>query len=82
MLQINDFAIDLVETPGLIHVDNLTTESARETTILLKENNARYHIFSTTEDDKGVRRVCCADFICIADARLRFTYTITLSTIR
>lgn len=54
MLSIADFHIDPVETPGLLHVDNLTRESARETTKLLEENNARYHIFTTTEDDKGV----------------------------
>ena len=54
MLKITNFRIDPVETPGLVHVDNLTKESARETTILLEENNQRYHIFTTTEDDKGV----------------------------
>ena len=54
MLKITNFRIDPVETPGLVHVDSLTLESARETTMLLEENNSRYHIFSTTEDDKGV----------------------------
>ena len=54
MLKITDFRIDRVGTPGLVHVDHLTQESARETTTLLEENNSRYHIFSTTEDDKGV----------------------------
>lgn len=54
MLKITNFKIDPVETPGLVHSDNLTPESARETTTLLEENNSRYHIFTTTEDDKGV----------------------------
>ena len=54
MLQISGFKIDPVETPGLVHADNLTQASAKETTTLLEENNARYHIFTTTEDDKGV----------------------------
>ena len=54
MLKTMNFRIDPVETPGLVHVDILTQESARETTTLLEENNSRYHIFSTTEDDKGV----------------------------
>ncbi|KAL8699512.1 MAG: hypothetical protein Q9201_005963 [Fulgogasparrea decipioides] len=54
MLPIAGFHIDPVGTPGLLHVDDLTWESARETTKLLEENNARYHIFTTTEDDKGV----------------------------
>ena len=54
MLKITNFKIDPVETPGTVHADNLTEESARETTILLEENNSRYHIFSTIEDDKGV----------------------------
>ena len=54
MLKITNFRIGPVETPGLVHVDGLTQESARETTKLLEENNSRYHIFSTTEDDKGV----------------------------
>ncbi len=54
MLKITNFRIDNVKTPGLVHVDNLTQESAQETTALLDENNSRYHIFSTTEDDKGV----------------------------
>ena len=54
MLKITNFKIDPVETTGLVHADNLTHESARETTTLLEENNSRYHIFTTTEDDKGV----------------------------
>ena len=54
MLRITNFEIDPVQTPGLVHADNLTKESAQETTALLEENNARYHIFTTTEDDKGV----------------------------
>ncbi|MCJ1479652.1 hypothetical protein MMC13_008338 [Lambiella insularis] len=54
MLKITNFKIDPIETPGIVHADNLTEESARETTILLEENNSRYHIFSTIEDDKGV----------------------------
>ena len=54
MLKITNFRIDAVKTPGLVHADNLTPESARETSTLLEENNSRYHIFTTTEDDKGV----------------------------
>ena len=55
MLKITNFRIDHVLTPGLVHVENLTPESARERSTLLEENNTRYHIFTTTEDDKGVR---------------------------
>ena len=49
-----NFKIDPVETPGLVHTGNLTMSSAKETAKLLEENNSRYHIFTTTEDDKGV----------------------------
>ena len=53
-MKTQSFKITPEETPGLVHVDNLTLESAKETELLLEENNSRYHIFTTTEDDKGV----------------------------
>ena len=53
-MKTGSFRIDPVETPGLVHAENLTEASARETEQLLEENNSRYHIFATTEDDKGV----------------------------
>ncbi|KAK3360973.1 hypothetical protein B0T24DRAFT_539940 [Lasiosphaeria ovina] len=53
MIDTDDFAISAVETPGLLHVPNLTNESAKETEELLKDNNRRYHIFFTLEDHMG-----------------------------
>ncbi len=81
MLQINDFQISPADTRGIVHVENLTQESARETTELLRENNARYHIFTTTEDDKGVRRVIRSVEVALLTISLRYTYTTTLSII-
>lgn len=82
MLKITNFKIDPFETPGLVHADNLTEESARETTKLLEENNSRYHIFSTIEDDKGASQssgtmVENAALTCA----LRYTCTTISSTI-
>lgn len=54
MMKTVNFKIDPIETPGLVHAKNLTHEAAKETEMLLEENNSRYHIFTTTEDDKGV----------------------------
>lgn len=56
MLQTQTYVIDLVETPGLIHADHLTEESAKTTEELLKHNNENYHIFFTMEDHMGVGR--------------------------
>ena len=55
MLQTDTFVIDPVETPGFIHANKLTKESAKTTEDLLKENNEKYHIFFTLEDHMGVR---------------------------
>lgn len=54
MLQTDTFVIDPKTTPGLVHADNLTEESAQTTSELLKENNEKYHIFFTIEDHMGV----------------------------
>ena len=57
MLSITKFRIDPVLTPGLVHVNDLTPESAMEISALLEERIARYHLFTTTdgggEDDEG-----------------------------
>ncbi|KAI1501372.1 hypothetical protein F5X99DRAFT_383024 [Biscogniauxia marginata] len=54
MLKTDTYIINPVLTPGLVHADNLTEESARTTEELLKDNNANYHIFFTMEDHMGV----------------------------
>lgn len=54
MLQTDTYVIDSTATPGLVHADNLTEESAQTTSQLLKENNEKYHIFFTIEDHMGV----------------------------
>ncbi|KAI8633674.1 hypothetical protein F5Y19DRAFT_461999 [Xylariaceae sp. FL1651] len=54
MLDTDTYVIDPTETPGLVHADGLTAESAKTTTELLKENNEKYHIFFTIEDHMGV----------------------------
>ena len=56
MLQTQTYVIDPVETPGLIHADHLTEESAKTTEELLKHNNENHHIFFTMEDHMGVGR--------------------------
>lgn len=53
-LQTETYVIDPIETPGLIHAENLTEESAKTTEELLKHNNENYHIFFTMEDHMGV----------------------------
>ena len=53
-LQTDTYVIDPIETPGLIHAENLTEESAKTTEELLKHNNENYHIFFTMEDHMGV----------------------------
>ncbi|KAJ4287773.1 hypothetical protein N0V90_012477 [Kalmusia sp. IMI 367209] len=53
-LDTQTYVISPTETPGLIHADNLTEESARETERLLKHNNENHHIFFTTEAHMGV----------------------------
>jgi len=54
MLNTTTYLLSPTETPGLVHADGLTDESAQTTTALLKENNEKYHIFFTTEDHMGV----------------------------
>jgi len=49
------FQFDPVKTPGIIHADKLTKESAEAVTEVLQDNNAEHHIFQTTEDEMGVR---------------------------
>lgn len=86
MLKITNFRIDSVGTPGLVHGDNLTQESAQETSTLLEENNSRYHIFTTTEDDKGVSKADRSSRngskIFINSGGFRYTCTTTLLTTR
>lgn len=55
MEKITTFEFDPVKTPGIIHADNLTKESAEAVAEVLQDNNAKYHIFQTTEDEMGVR---------------------------
>jgi hypothetical protein len=55
MLRTDTFVIDPIATPGIVHADNLTAESAETTAELLKDNNDKYHIFFTMEDHMGVR---------------------------
>ena len=54
MEKITTFQFDPVKTPGIIHADNLTKESAEAVVEVLQDNNAKYHIFQTTEDEMGV----------------------------
>ena len=51
MFNITISRIDLVWKPGFVLVDDLTPESARQTSTLL-ENNARSHLFTATENDE------------------------------
>ena len=55
MEKITNFQFDPVKTPGITHADNLTKESAEAAAEVLHDNNAKYHIFQTTEDEMGVR---------------------------
>ena len=55
MEKITTFQFDPVKTPGITHADNLTKESAEAVAEVLHDNNAKYHIFQTTEDEMGVR---------------------------
>ena len=59
MLQTDTFVIDPFLTPGFVHADNLTEESAKVTEEVLKENNEKYHIFFTIEDHMGVSVSAC-----------------------
>ena len=54
MEKITTFQFDPVKTPGIMHADNLTKESAEAVAEVLQDNNANYHIFQTTEDEMGV----------------------------
>lgn len=53
------FSFDPKRTPGLCHAKNLTHESTRELERVLEENHSNHHIFTTTEDHKGV----CPSFL-------------------
>ena len=46
--------IDFISTPGLIHANTLSQESANAASKLMNENHADFHIFTTTEEDRGV----------------------------
>ncbi|KAH8434288.1 questin oxidase family protein [Aspergillus melleus] len=50
----SEFRFDPERTPGLRHAKNLTDESTRELERVLEENHSNHHIFTTTEDHKGV----------------------------
>lgn len=54
MLNSTTFAISSKDTPGVVHAEGLTEESAQTTTELLKQNNEKHHIFFTLEDHMGV----------------------------
>lgn len=41
---------------GLKHAKNVTEESSRMLERVLEENHTNHHIFTTTEDHKGVGR--------------------------
>lgn len=43
-----------IANPGLIHASTLTKESADMASTLMNENHAAFHIFTTTEEDRGV----------------------------
>lgn len=89
MIDADNFVVSPIETPGLVHVPSLTTESARATEDLLKDNNQKYHIFFTLEDHMGVSLVV---LLFISDGQTsyvldtkahktaRFTYTIISPT--
>lgn len=55
MLNTTTFSFSPTETPGHVHAENLTEESAKTLAELLQDNNAKHHIFFTTEDHMGVR---------------------------
>ena len=55
MIETETSVIDPALTPGLVHADKLTHESAKTTEELLKYNNEYFHIFFTMEDHMGVR---------------------------
>lgn len=54
-------------TPGMIHAEILTHESAETCSRLLRENHADYHIFTTEEEEKGVRLNLRYKLLCIED---------------
>lgn len=49
-----EFRLDPIDSPGMFHVPNQTTESAQTVSELLQENHISYHIFLLPEHDKGV----------------------------
>jgi hypothetical protein len=57
LLDTETFVISPGETPGFVHADRLTEESARATEDCLRENNEKHHIFFTLEDHMGVGEV-------------------------
>jgi hypothetical protein len=54
MATTKNFKFGPTETPGLIHADTVTEESSRTLEELLEQNHSFHHIFTTTEDHKGV----------------------------
>lgn len=48
------FHFDPSVNPGLKHAKTLTEESSRVLEQVLEENHINHHIFTTTEDHKGV----------------------------
>jgi hypothetical protein len=52
------FRFHPVNNAGLRHAKNLTEESSRMLEQVLEENHNNHHIFTTTEDHKGVGYNC------------------------
>lgn len=53
--------LDPSRTPGLVHADNITAESTKMANALLQKNHEENHIFTTREDERGVRIVLVHD---------------------
>jgi hypothetical protein len=51
------YALDPIETPGIVHVENLTEESANAASHVLNLNTASHHIYTTEARKMGVRTV-------------------------
>jgi hypothetical protein len=48
------FHFDPEKNSGLTHAKGITIESSRTLEQLLEENFSKHHIFTSTEDEKGV----------------------------
>ena len=55
MPAVPQISLNPYETPGICHAENLTVESGETVSKLLRENHSDYHIFTTEEEEKGVR---------------------------